>query len=65
MRRHILIIVDRSPIAPPEPQEDCSPTFVNTSHFAGVYAIRTPELKAHSLKYCGKANPRGWPSLAL
>jgi hypothetical protein len=35
-------IVDGAPIARPEPQADCSATFGNTSHFAGVYDDPTP-----------------------
>jgi len=35
-------IVDGAPTARPAPQADCSATFGNTSHFAGVYDDPTP-----------------------
>lgn len=35
-------LVDGAPIARPAPQQDCPPTFGNTSHFAGVYDDPTP-----------------------
>jgi hypothetical protein len=35
-------LVDGAPIARPAPQQDCAPTFGNTSNFGGSYADPTP-----------------------